>query len=245
MTVRESIVDSLQRVMQVESLLEGSVASITTDFTNLKLLPVDQVLQTRVYEFRQRLASLTSFANRLREQHFRLLDPNDEGFLTVVPPPPYDVTPFGIIPRVSGLSNYNGSGVQSVAKDAVAQVANDRTTVNETQKPADIATFYDGNLIPGRQGDGILGSATMIVTPTTPDATYIEFWIETGAGNRNFAQRLVLTGGWNTPQRVTFLFAGYMGQFWAANGGRVMCQPDGDVDLSLKTFTFTRTHKAV
>lgn len=156
----------------------------------------------------------------------------------------------------TGWGDYEDSVYTSASPLAlVAGVAtflpNDKGTTLEGQKPSDVATFYDGIRIPGREGDGIAVTINFTLVPTVTATDEVLVWVDITAGTgtpvrlanlfKNITSFKQLVGA---VRPISLTFSGYTAATWAANGGRVMIQANGACNVYGISYTITRTHKA-
>ena len=128
---------------------------------------------------------------------------------------------------------------------------NNKASVLEDQLPTDVTTFYDGTVITGRAGDGILVTIDFLAKPTSPATTYVEVWIDitggtgTPANLANLYKRIVTFPKGNGVERpINFTFGGYTYPTWQANGGVVKVVANGSCEIYDIRYVITRTHKA-
>ena len=161
------------------------------------------------------------------------------------------------IPIVSGYAvhndtQYTSASPLSVLADTITLVPNNNGLVLDSQKPVDIATFYDGTAITGRNGDDITITFDALVTPTSVGTTYLEFWFDITGGTgtpvpfANLFKRLISFPKGNGVERpINFTIDGFTGATWEANGGVVKCSGNGTFELYDIQYIIKRTHKAV
>ena len=119
------------------------------------------------------------------------------------------------------------------------------------QKPTDVATFYDGASITGRNGDGLTFTFEFIAVPTNVNTTEIEIWIDITGGTgtptnlANLYRRLeTFEKGVGVEKTITYTITGYTLGTWEANGGVVKVRTNGACDVFGVRYVLTRTHKA-
>lgn len=129
---------------------------------------------------------------------------------------------------------------------------NNKLNTLETQKPADVTTFYDGTVITGRNGDGILITVDLIAVPTNAGTSYIEFWFDITGGSgtpadlANLYRRIItFPKGQGQERPVNFTVAGYTLNTWEANGAEVYCRSDNTCNLYNIRYVITRTHQGL
>lgn len=128
---------------------------------------------------------------------------------------------------------------------------NNAGTTIDFQKPTDIATFYDGTTITGRNGDGLLITFEFIAVPTNVNTTEIEIWIDITGGTgtpvalANLYRRLeTFEKGVGAEKTITYSIAAYTLGTWEANGGVVKVRTNGTCDIFGTRYILHRTHKA-
>ena len=149
-------------------------------------------------------------------------------------------------------TQYTSASPFSVLGDTITNLPNNRGSIIETQKPYDVDTFYDGSVIKGREGDGILVTIDFIAKPTNANTTFVEVWLDItgGVGTpvkfANLYKRIISFPKGNGVQRpINFTFGGYTLATWEANGGIVKVLGNGTFDLYDVRYVITRTHKAI
>lgn len=142
-------------------------------------------------------------------------------------------------------TTYTSGSPFSVSADTDTNVPNDGGSVLDDQKPSDVASFYSGGLITGREGDGILITVDLKALPTNANTTTIEFWFDIGGSIGELYRRILTFPKGNGVERpVNFTVGGYTLDTWEANGATVKCRANGTVDLYDIRYVITRTHKA-
>jgi len=155
----------------------------------------------------------------------------------------------------TGWGDYVDDEFDSISPFSISttplSLPNNKATVIETQKPDDVTTFYDGTVITGRNGDGILVTIDFIAKPTSPGTTFIEIWLDItgGAGTpvnlANLYKRIISFPKGNGIERpINFTFSGYTLGTWEANGAVIKVVADNTLDIYNIRYVITRTHKA-
>lgn len=155
--------------------------------------------------------------------------------------------------QFTGWSDYSdntyttGSPFLLTTASGVSDLPNDAATVNESQKPIDISTFYDGTTITGRQGDGLNITIEFKCRPDGAGADpRLLVYIDIGGVvpplyNRNF----FLNKGNGVEHFFLSSFNAYTLDTWQANGGTVKIQAfNEDIEIYDIRYVLTRTHKA-
>ena len=110
--------------------------------------------------------------------------------------------------------------------------------------PDDVATFYDGSVITGRDGDGVLITVDMSATPTNVATTYIEVWFDIGGSVGQLYRRIIsFPKGNGVVRPINFTVSGYTLDTWEANGATVYVRANGTADLCDVRYVITRTHR--
>ena len=142
-------------------------------------------------------------------------------------------------------TQYTSGSPLSLVADTDTLLPNNAGSVIETQKPSDIDTFYDGYVITGRAGDGLLITVDLIATPTSVAATSIELWFDIGGAVGELYRRIVtFPKGNGVPRPINFSTSAYTLDTWEANGATAYVRADGPVDIYNIRYVLTRTHKA-
>jgi len=133
-----------------------------------------------------------------------------------------------------------------VSADTSTVLPNNKGTVIETQKPADVTTFYNGTTITGRNGDGLLVTIDALLLPTGAGTTFVELWFDIGGGFPPLYKRIItFPKGIGVERPLNYTTAAYTLDTWEANGATVYIRSDGPVSVYDIRFVITRTHKAV
>lgn len=134
----------------------------------------------------------------------------------------------------------------SVAGNTDTVLPNNAAGVIDSQKPSDIATFYNGTKITGRNGDGIALTVDLNAVPTAGATTYIEIWVDIGGGVGELYKRIIsFPKGTGIVRPINFSVNAYTLNTWETNGATVYVRANGNVDLYDIRYVITRTHKAV
>lgn len=146
----------------------------------------------------------------------------------------------------SGWASYiDGGSPQALAANTDTILANDAGTVLDSQKPSDIAEFYDGTVIVGRNGDGLGVHVQLTFTPDDGTASMLWIWVDIGgAFPPLFTATFPVTLGASMDHSFSHSFFAYNAATWEANGGTVYVRADGPGVITGKIFDFHRLHKA-
>ena len=143
-------------------------------------------------------------------------------------------------------TTYTSGAPFSVVADTDTNLPNNKGTVNESQMPADIATFYDGTVITGRNGDNL---DIMIYFKAVPSAAnqWIDIWVDIGGGvGELYRQTLSFPRGSGVERGILYaLPSAYTLGTWEANGGTIRVRSGNALDIYDITYNFDRSHKAV
>jgi hypothetical protein len=151
----------------------------------------------------------------------------------------------------TGWGSYVDTAYTSIAPFAVSAntdtlLPNNKGTVIETQKPADVSTFYTGSVIAGRDGDGMLITLDMKVVPTNAGTETVEIWFDIGGGIGELYRRiLTFPKGNGVIRPVDYSVAVYTAATWQTNGASVYIRANNTIDVYDITYLITRTHKAL
>lgn len=124
---------------------------------------------------------------------------------------------------------------------------NSASTIRDSQKPIDIATFYDStsSTITGRNGDGINIVIEFKARPNVTSELRLTVTIDIGAPIGEIYKRdFVLNKGNNVEHYYLSSFNAYTLNTWEANGGTVKIVSTGSTDIYDIRYVLTRTHKA-
>lgn len=148
--------------------------------------------------------------------------------------------------QVSGWGAYVHTGaVQSLVANTKMTLSNNRGSVLEMQKPADLATFYDGLVIPGRDGDGVAIGIELTFTPSNGASSALVVSIDIGgAVGELYSQEYALLKGGGVAHKIAYTATAYMLDTWTANGGTVKVVCDGPGSITAVRYVIQRLHKA-
>lgn len=140
-------------------------------------------------------------------------------------------------------TQYTAEAPFSVVADVDTIVPNNGLNFIDSQKPEDIATFYDGTVVTGRNGDGLNITFDATVIPSVA-ANIVEFWFEIGAGIELYRRIISFPKGAGVARPISFSVSGYTLDTWEATGATMHMVADGAVDIYGQRLVLTRTHKA-
>lgn len=148
-------------------------------------------------------------------------------------------------------TQYTAGSPFSVTANTDTIVPNNAGNTLDSQKPSDITTFYDGTVITGRNGDGLLLTIDFIVVPTNANTTFIEVWLDItgGTGTPLNLANLYRTSfsfpkGTGVSRAVNLTAAAYTLNTWQTNGAVVKVRANGACDIYEARYITHRTHKA-
>ena len=132
----------------------------------------------------------------------------------------------------------------SIAADTDTVVPNNGGAVIDAYMPDDVATFYDGSVITGREGDGILITIDLISTPTNANTTFVEIWFDIGGSVGELYRRIIsFPKGAGIERPINFTVSGYTLNTWEANGATVFIRANGTLEVCDIRYIITRTHR--
>ena len=146
---------------------------------------------------------------------------------------------------------YTQASPLALVADVATFLPNDKAITLESQKPTDIATFYDGTKIIGRDGDGIAVTVNFTAVPTVTASDEVLVWVDITAGTGTpaklaniFKNITSFKQGVGIERPISLTFSGYTASTWETNGGRLKIQSNGACNIYGISYTITRTHKA-
>lgn len=152
--------------------------------------------------------------------------------------------------QVSGWAQYadtvytSGSPF-SILANTDTVLPNNAGSVIDSQKPSDVATFYNGSVITGRDGDDLLITIDLKATPTNVSTTSLEIWLDIGGSIGELYRRIVTFPKGNGVERpINFTLMAYTLDTWEANGATVYIRADGPADIYDIRYVISRNHKA-
>lgn len=141
---------------------------------------------------------------------------------------------------------FHTGAAQSLLANTKATLVNNAGSVLQGQKPVDVATFYDGSVIPGRNGDGAAIGIEFTFTPSSGLASMMTVSIDIGgAVGEIYVQEYAILKGSGAAHKVAYIATAYMLDTWAANGGAVKVICDGPGSITLVRYVIQRLHRAV
>lgn len=146
----------------------------------------------------------------------------------------------------SGWGSYVHTGAsQTLVGGVKVALLNNAGTVLEPQKPVDIATFYNGTTIPGRNGDGLVAGIEFTFTPSSAAASFLSLAIDIGGTvGELYPQEYIIAHGSGIPHKISYTAAAYTLDTWQANGGVVRVLSDGPGVITGVRYVIHRLHKA-
>lgn len=144
--------------------------------------------------------------------------------------------------------NYTEAAPLSIVGGAAyVNLTNNKASFIETQKPLDVATFYDGTVITGRNGDGINITLSFSVKPKTNQVTSVNIVPDIGGAVgeiQDYAKDQSFGKGLNVVQRYLSSFNAFTLGTWEANGAQLKIKATDNCDIFNIRYLITRTHKA-
>lgn len=141
-------------------------------------------------------------------------------------------------------TQYTSESPFSLPANTDTALPNNKGTTIETYKPKDVTTFYDGSVITGREGDGILITVDLIVTPSGPTASSIDLWFDIGGAIGELYRRPVsFLKGSGVDNPINFTVSGYTLDTWEANGATVYARANGACTIHGIRYVISRTHR--
>jgi hypothetical protein len=157
----------------------------------------------------------------------------------------------GLSPIPDATTTYTGWGyyvhtgaTQDIAAGVEEALVNNAGTIDESQKPADIATFYDGTKVVGRFGDSIILGVQLIFTPADGAASTLTISVDNGSVLRLYTEEFALSGGSGVEHKISYHPPSFMLTNFTANGGTIKVTCDGDGTISTVRYSIHRLHKA-
>ena len=142
-------------------------------------------------------------------------------------------------------TQYTSGSPFSILADTDTVLPNNKGGVIESQMPTDITTMYDGTVITGRNGDGILITVDCFVVPTNVGTTSIDLWFDIGGSVGELYRRVItFPKGTGEVRPINFTVSGYTLGTWETNGAKVYVNANGPADIYGIRYVITRTHKA-
>lgn len=141
-------------------------------------------------------------------------------------------------------TQYTDIATFDIVADTDTILPNNAGLIIDSQKPADVTTFYDGTVITGRAGDGLGFTFDCSVIPTV-GASFVEFWVDIGGGLDPIYRRIIsFPKGAGVVRPISFTVSAYTLGTWEANGGTIYTRSDGDVSIYDIRYVLHRLHKA-
>lgn len=116
----------------------------------------------------------------------------------------------------------------------------------ETQLPTDVTSFWDytTNTIKGNNGDGRLILIEFSAKPTDPSTSYLDISIDIGGSiGEIYPDTKIFPKGQGAARNIIYTISGYTLGTWEVNGGKVMLESDGAVDIYSIRAVIKRDHK--
>lgn len=158
-----------------------------------------------------------------------------------------DIT--GLQTAMDGLTGWgayvNTAAAQSLVAATKVSLTNNAGTVLETQKPADIASFYTAGKIIGRNGDGLGVTVELTFTPSNGTASNFYMAIDIGGSvGEIYPRDYAILRGSGVAHKISYSQICYSLDTWQANGGTVKVEADGPGSVTGVRYVIHRLHKA-
>jgi hypothetical protein len=147
----------------------------------------------------------------------------------------------------SGWANYrDGTAGQALTTDTRTLWTNNAATVDDSEKPSDIVTYWDtaNNRIPGESGDAVVIRLQSAFTPADGVASMLTVELDIGGAQAVDLHSFPITGGAGVEHRISFTSLGFQRDLWESSGAQVYVTADGPGTLSNKRLLVARMHRA-
>jgi hypothetical protein len=147
--------------------------------------------------------------------------------------------------QLTGWGSYTHTGAaQTLSAGVKVTLTNNAGTIIDSQKPDDIAAFYSGGLVAGRNGESAIIGVNIVFTPSSALASTLYMAVDIGGsiGEIEPDDFSVLKGS-GVAHRINYTKAPYMGATFAANGGAIKVMSDGPGEITGTTYLIHRLHK--
>lgn len=122
---------------------------------------------------------------------------------------------------------------------------NNAAVVVDHQKPDDVASFYSGGKITGRNGDSAVVTLDLVAVPNGVGSTLLEIWFNIGGSvGQLYRRSITFPKGNGVPLAVNFSVFVYTLDTWQANGATVYVRGNGDFSIYGIRYVIGRMHKA-
>jgi len=248
MTERASIAAAAQVLEQSYTLLAAELAALDGVIVDLTQYPSQSAANSdRAWVLAAR-EEVRRAINRNRSAYSKLigkLDPFGDLYL-VQPGAPVVLTPYGIIPKITGFSHYaDSTTTTAVVADTPTALPFTLGTINEAQKPADAGQWFDDSRVFGKQDDGLILRTQITIRPTDPDATAtnVRLGYATGGLTTRLFEGTAWLNGYDVEVTLAFETTLYVGSTWAATGAQIVVLVDGDAEVTSRSVFISRLHK--
>lgn len=155
--------------------------------------------------------------------------------------------------RWSGWAEYQDTQYTSgspfaLTADQDTILPNNAGTTRDSQKPPDVATFYNSETqkITGRDGDGLNIFIYFTAVPATAAGNYIDLWLDIGDPVGELYRRTItFPKGNGVAAGISMSIAGFTLDTWETNGGSAMVRSSTNCSLYGIRYVLTRTHKSI
>ncbi len=135
----------------------------------------------------------------------------------------------------------------SLAASTKVTLPNDASSINDSQIPSDISTFYNSTTskVLGRNGDGFNVKIEFMVRPTVNINTTLTVSVDIGSPVGEVSYNDFTTAkGIGVEHYYMNSFNVHTLDTWEANGGTIKIESNYPVEIYNIQYVFTRTHKA-
>jgi hypothetical protein len=139
---------------------------------------------------------------------------------------------------------YTPAAPLSLSANTDTVLPNNKGSTIESQKPGDVATFYDGSVITGREGDGLAFTLECKAIPVTGTNTFFEIWLDIGGTIGPIYRRTIPFVKGVAEHSINVSVNAYQLNTWQANGATVYVRANTACTIHSIRYVLTRTHKA-
>ena len=150
----------------------------------------------------------------------------------------------------SGWASYNDTQYTSGSPFSLSALTDTALPNNagskiESQMPSDIATFYNGTTITGRNGDNLDLQIYFKAIPSSANQ-WLEIWVDIGgAVGELYRATFAFPKGSGVERGIMYsLASSYTLGTWESNGGTVYVRSSAQTNIYDVVYNFDRSHKA-
>jgi len=153
---------------------------------------------------------------------------------------------IGDLQNLTGWGAYFHTGSsQSLSTNTKVTLTNNAGTILHPQKPDDIDSFYESNLITAREGDGLAIAVELTFTPDNSTASNLYMAVDIGGSvGEIYPKDFPITKGASVAHKISYNITVYALDTWEANGGAVKIEADGPGVVTGVRYVIHRIHKA-